>query len=109
MRSYLRPLQDLEIEIIEFDPDAPDPIFARLRQTVQSQSASLFAHHVGITQRAATLVYQAIGEAEVPSLVRLSEFPGLGNTTIERLYAHFRTGGDATPPPELTLFEENGP
>src|SRR5262249_11033673 len=30
MRSYLRPLQDIDIEIIEFDPDVPDPLFVRL-------------------------------------------------------------------------------
>ncbi|MBO0797300.1 MAG: macro domain-containing protein, partial [Blastocatellia bacterium] len=104
MRSYLRPLEDIDIEIIEFDPDAPDPVFNRLHRTVQSMDSATFAHQVGLTQRAATLVYQAIVEVAVPSMARLFEFPGLGNTTIERLYDQFRTSGDATPTSEQTLF-----
>jgi O-acetyl-ADP-ribose deacetylase (regulator of RNase III) len=109
IRNYLRPLGDIEVEVIEFDPDVPDPIFVRLRQSVQSQDASVFARQVGVTQRAATLVYLAIQEAEVPSLVRLCEFPGLGKTTVERLYAHFRRGGEVAPMQEPTLFDRQGP
>lgn len=104
MRSYLRPLKDIEIEVIEFDPDVPDPLFVRLRQSVLSQETSTFARQVGITQRTAALVYQAVSEAGIPSLTRLSEFPALGNTTMERLYAHFRTDGDVPPKRQLTLF-----
>jgi O-acetyl-ADP-ribose deacetylase (regulator of RNase III) len=109
MRFYLRPLQDIDIKIIEFDPDVPDPVFDHLCQAVQSQNASMFARHVGISKRAANLVYKAVGEAEVLSLVRLSEFPGIGNTTMERLYAHFRTGTEVATPQELPLFKEYRP
>jgi hypothetical protein len=108
MLSYLRPLEDIDVEVIEFDPDVPDPLFVRLRQSVQSQDASLFARQVGITQRAAALVYRVVREQEVPSLVRLCVFPGLGKTTVERLYAYFRATGETAPTRELTLFDGQG-
>jgi len=106
MRSYLRPLEDIDIEVFEFDPNSPDPLFLRLRQTVRLNEAAVFARQVGITKRAAALVYQAIRETEVPSMLRLCEFPGLGKKTIERLYAHFRTSGEVAPTQsQLTLFD----
>jgi hypothetical protein len=109
MRAYLRPLEDIDIEVVEFDPDLPDPLFLRLRQFVQSHDASLFARQVGVTQRSAARVYQAVGEAEAPSLVRLCEFPGLGKTTVERLYAYFRTPREEASTRELTLFDGPAP
>jgi O-acetyl-ADP-ribose deacetylase (regulator of RNase III) len=106
MRSYLRPLDDIDIEVFEFDPNSPDPLFLRLRQTVRLNEAAVFARQVGITKRAAALVYQAIRETEVPSMLRLCEFPGLGKKTIERLYAHFRTSGEVAPTQsQLPLFD----
>jgi O-acetyl-ADP-ribose deacetylase (regulator of RNase III) len=105
MRSYLLPLEDINIEIIAFDPNAPDPLFIRLCQSVQTKDVSVFASDVGITQRAANLVYKAVIEAEVPSLTQLSEFPGLGKTTVERLYAYFRMPREVTPIQERTLFD----
>lgn len=105
MLSYLLPLEDINIEIIAFDPDAPDPLFIRLCQSVQTKDVSVFASDVGITQRAANLVYKAVNEAEVPSLTRLCEFPGLGKTTVERLYAYFRMPREVTPIQERTLFD----
>jgi O-acetyl-ADP-ribose deacetylase (regulator of RNase III) len=108
MRSYLRPLQDVEVEVIEFDPDVPDLLFVRLRQSVQSQDASRFAREVAISHRAAVLVCQAVREQEVPSLARLCAVPGLGKTTVERLYAHFRVAGEPAPTRELTLFDGQG-
>lgn len=109
LRNYLQPLEDIAVEIIEFAPDVPDALFLRIRQSIQTEDVSLFARQVGITRRAATLVYQAIREEEVPSLVRLCEFPGLGKTTVERLYAHFRMGGKDTTTREATLFDRQEP
>ncbi len=90
MRNYLDLLQDIDIEIIEFDPDTPDPLFVRLQQLAQTQNASVFARQVGIAQRPADLICRATNEAKVPSLTRLCELPGLDKATVERLYAHFR-------------------
>jgi O-acetyl-ADP-ribose deacetylase (regulator of RNase III) len=107
MRSYLQPLQDINIEIIEFDPAAPDPLFIRLCESVQSLDPSVFARRVGITARSTALVYQALREESVPSFARLCEYPGLGSTTIEHLYARFRPGADVGPASELPLFENH--
>ncbi len=105
MRSYLEPLDDIDIELIEFDESAPDPLFLRLRHSVQTTAASVFCSQLKITRRAADLVYQAILEQEVTSLSRLCSVPGLGKTTIERLYESFRSIPETAPALEPTLFD----
>lgn len=107
MRSYLHPLEDVAIELVEFDPDAPDPIFRRIRETVQSARPTEFAALAGITRRAAELVTQAIQEQDIPSLARLCASPGLGKTTVERLYAAFGTEPVNAAKAQRTLFDEH--
>ena len=109
MRSYLQPLEEIDIEVIEFDPDVSDPFFVSLSRTVQSLDVSSFARKVGITQRAAAMVYHAIREEEIPSMVRLCALPGLGKTTVEHLYAYANTAREEVPTRELTLFDGPGP
>ncbi|HPL67070.1 MAG TPA: macro domain-containing protein [Smithellaceae bacterium] len=105
MHSYLQPLTDIDVEIIEFDPDVPDLLFTLLCQSAQALDPPAFARRVGITTKAATLVYQAVREAGVPSLARLCDYPGIGGTTVEHLYAAFRPGAEMPPVRELPLFE----
>jgi O-acetyl-ADP-ribose deacetylase (regulator of RNase III) len=105
MRSYLQPLEDIAIEIIEFDPAASDPLFQRLCQTVQGTDRAWLARHVGITCRSAMLVAQAVCEEKVPSMSRLCATPGLGKTTVERLYQYFRQPTRPVAPQSL-LFDD---
>jgi O-acetyl-ADP-ribose deacetylase (regulator of RNase III) len=106
MRSHLKPLTDIDVEIVEFDPDASDPIFRRIEAAVRSMDAGAFGQAVGITRRAAEAIWRAVVEESVPSLSRLIELPGLGKKTVEHLYAHFRA--EQTPrqaPAQPTLFD----
>jgi O-acetyl-ADP-ribose deacetylase (regulator of RNase III) len=105
MRSYLEPIADISIEVVEFDPDLPDPLYMRIRQSVQAADEFQFARQVGISPRVATLVYQAVREQNVPSMARLCAIPGLGKTSIERLYQHFRTQELQINELEPTLFD----
>ena len=63
-----------------------------------------FARQVDITKRAASLVYQAVQEQGVLSMARLCEISGLGEKSVERLYAHFRMTPVAVRP-DPTLFD----
>lgn len=93
MRDYLAPLGDINVEIVEFDPNATDPVFRRIQTAVGSMDESAFAQAVGITRRAADAIWHAVAEDRVPSLARLIEMPGIGETTVENLYRSFRAEG----------------
>jgi O-acetyl-ADP-ribose deacetylase (regulator of RNase III) len=106
MRSYLSPLDDIAVEIIEFDPSASDPIFRRVEAAVDTTSEESFAELVGITGRACESVWQAVRHRNVVSLAQLIELPGLGKTSIERLYEAFRSEQPGPrPATQQTLFD----
>ena len=108
IRSYLAPLTDIETELVEFDPDASDPIFRRIETAVRSMNEAAFAQTVGITRRAAQTIWNAVAEDSIPSLARLIELPGLGKTTVERLYETFRAEQFCRQPlAQLSLFADN--
>jgi O-acetyl-ADP-ribose deacetylase (regulator of RNase III) len=107
MRTHLRPLADVVVEVIEFDPYAADPLFDRLRQAVRSTDAATVARQVGIKSREAALVCKALWEDMVPNLTELCNYPGLGDKTLERLYACFRTATPAATESAPTLFDEH--
>jgi O-acetyl-ADP-ribose deacetylase (regulator of RNase III) len=88
IRESLDPLGDIAIELVEFDPAAPDPAFDRLVAAARSESLAEFASRTGIVPRAARGVVAAI-EANVPSFALLAELDGLGEKTIEALYSRF--------------------
>jgi hypothetical protein len=90
MRSYLSPLDDIDVEIVEYDPDASDPIFRRVQATVMEASEVSFAEIVGITRRAGEIIWRAIKSESVANLSQLIELPGLGKTSVESLYDRFR-------------------
>lgn len=105
MRRYLAAVKDVEIEIVEFDPNSPDPLFVRLCEFVQTCDPAAFAREVGITEHAARIVYGAVIDGDAPSLFRLCEEPGLGRTTVAHLYSRFRQGSAVVPVKEPSLFD----
>ncbi|MFN0135198.1 MAG: macro domain-containing protein [Phycisphaerae bacterium] len=109
IRASLDPLVDIEIELVEFDPAAPDPAFDRLVAATRSESRAEFASRTGIVPRAARGVVAAI-ETNVPSFARLAEMDGLGEKTIEALYARFavKAGRGESALAQPTLFETSG-
>ena len=104
MRTHLQPLPNIDIEVVEFDPDAPDPVFSRLREALGTLGTEEFADLTEIQPRMARFIHQAVVEEHEPSLARLCARPGLGETTIERIYASFRTARHSARARQLTLF-----
>lgn len=104
MRQYLGQLRDIDIEIVEFDPSAADPLFERIRGAARSLPADDFARMAGIVSRSAALVRSAILEECVPSLHELEAVPGIGRSTVERLYDCFRGAGGPKVTVQASLF-----
>lgn len=91
--------------MIEFDPDAPDPLFVRIHEAVSTLDKGEFCDTVQITSRAAERLYGAILDKQVGSMARLSSVRGIGTKSIERLYAHFRTAGTEVVEHQAMLFD----
>jgi O-acetyl-ADP-ribose deacetylase (regulator of RNase III) len=104
MRRYLGSLRDIDIEIVEFDPGETDPLFERIRSAACSLPLTDFARAAGMPPRSAALVRSAIVEMGVPSLQRLEDSPGVGRTTVERLYSRFRADRQLVAAREPSLF-----
>lgn len=86
MRQYLSEIPDLDVEVYDFDPNAPDPLFNRLQDLVSSLSPKEFAEAGRFAKRTANAIYSAM-ELEPPSLCRLIEAASLGTSTTDKLYA----------------------
>jgi len=86
MRQYLSEIPDLAIEVYDFDPDSPDPLFIRLQGLVSTLSPKEFAQAGRFAKRTANAIYGAM-ESAPPSLCRLIEAAGLGTSTADKLYS----------------------
>jgi O-acetyl-ADP-ribose deacetylase (regulator of RNase III) len=90
MRLYLQNLPEIDIEVIEFDPLAPDPLFDILKQMSESKGSNEFALQAEISESSASAIFDAIRTGRASSMSTLSELDRLGNKTIERLYCFTR-------------------
>jgi O-acetyl-ADP-ribose deacetylase (regulator of RNase III) len=90
MRSYLGSLTDLDVEVVEFDPGAADPLFEPLRIAAGKVTPPEFAHEAGVTESAATLILKAVRTGEASNLAAVAMLDRLGGKTVDRLYAFLR-------------------
>ena len=76
----------LDIEIWEYDRSASDDLLPILRETLARSSDSQIIADSGLGPAAFIKVRQAVGE--VAQLGQLAELPGLGERTLERVFAY---------------------
>ena len=86
MRDYLRNLPDVDIEVVEFDPAAKDPLFETLRHTVDSMSVDEFKRRADVTESAATTIVSAVNRGRARSLAEVCSLEGLGKKSVDNLY-----------------------
>jgi O-acetyl-ADP-ribose deacetylase (regulator of RNase III) len=99
MRKHLSLVADLNIEIYEFDPDAPDPLFSRLQAATSSMSCEEFTKAAHVAHRTAAAIYAAMS-THPPSLTRLIQSAELGDSTTDKLYAFL-----IHPPPVVQVLD----
>jgi O-acetyl-ADP-ribose deacetylase (regulator of RNase III) len=98
-RKYLSDLTDIEIEVYGFDPDAPDPLYDRLIESIRQMERDEFTRASGIASRSAAAIYDVLPRRP-PSFTRLIEEAKLGKDSADRIYtfALQLTQGRAGPP-----------
>jgi len=87
IRSNLSELSDITIELVEFDPHAPDPLFEQLLTEAEHSTTEAFRSRVGLTEAATVSILSALRGQRVNSLAELCSLQGLGKKTVENLYA----------------------
>jgi len=92
IRQYLKDPPNIDIEVIEFDADASDPLYRVLRRQTKIYSQEEFAQRATITRHASAIIFENL--EHTPSLARVCETPGIGKTTIENLYSYLLHNND---------------
>ena len=92
-RKYLSELEDIDIEIYEFDPDVPCKLYVALKEIVSSSilSISELESYSGIKSRYWIKILDAVNDSRTKSLNNLCNYmiDGkriIGKTNIERLF-----------------------
>jgi len=112
MRRYLEDLPGIEITVVEYDPDAPDPLFDQFLELVRGAEARELAKLSSMQARTWERIALALDE-DVPSFARLQERAGLSITSMDKVFAALmdRTGSnsgdpqvDSAHPEQLAFF-----
>jgi O-acetyl-ADP-ribose deacetylase (regulator of RNase III) len=90
MYEYLAPLENLDIEIVLFNPEAADSYFDKLLAQVTEYSVADFKVHLGLPQKQATILHGEISGGNIQTMLGLQQVRGLGAQTIERVYSYLR-------------------
>jgi O-acetyl-ADP-ribose deacetylase (regulator of RNase III) len=86
MVSYLSDLPDLDIEVVEFDPNAPDPLFERLHAVAEQFDAAEFAERASLSELTAATIMAAVKAGIARSLSDVLALDRLGSTSVDHLY-----------------------
>ncbi len=87
---------DLEVELWEFDPYAPDPWFETLTDLFEHNEPAVIARRLELKPNAVANLASALRSPGVRGLATLQTARGIGEKTLEKVYAFlFNPNGDA--------------
>lgn len=104
MRHYLSPLEDLDVEIYEYDPTAKDDLYEVIKKFVISQDVAYLAKSTGIAKPRLETICKAMAQDSVCQISQLGALPGIGPGTLEKLFAIRDI--EAKVSPQKSLFDD---
>lgn len=102
MIKYLSPLEDLQVEIYEYDPASKDDLYDEVRDLVLSRTAADLSKISGITRSRLTTIANAMVAGDICQVSQLGSLPGIGPGTLEKLFVLRKLRGEV--PPQKSLF-----
>jgi len=86
MDKYLQPLDNLDVDIVHYDPDADDSFFEKFYEKVSEFGVADYQEHIRLKKPQATRLKDAINSGEIKTMLGLQGIPGLGAKSFEYLY-----------------------
>lgn len=86
MRDYLKSLQEVDIEVYDFDIYAPDYLFNRLVDVINAPRAVATLKLSGIKEESCQKIIDAYNSGQVKSLAHLAEGGVVSDLSIDKLY-----------------------
>ncbi|MGO8671496.1 MAG: macro domain-containing protein [Capsulimonadaceae bacterium] len=104
MRKNLSDLSDIDIEVVEYDASAPDPLYDVLRSRVIDLGPSGLARASRLSESSAKIICNAVERSAATTLAEVCDLQGLGKITIDNLYQYVRNEPTLEREPQLSLF-----
>lgn len=85
MNEYLSKC-NIEIEIYDYDPNAPDDLFDLFKGIWKSLNESEIKKDTGIQPQYAKKITEVINSGEIKSMIGLANYKGIGEKTLEKAF-----------------------
>ena len=85
MLDYFEKLKNIEIEIYEFNPSAPDKLFDDLYEIIKNFNIKDYKQYLNINQNAASQIIHTLGK-NIQSMRDFEFVKGIGAESIKKLY-----------------------
>ena len=92
--EILGPLDDLTVELWEFDPRSGDPDYETLADLLANRSPEEIGHCLGLDKRGVGSLIEAARSPRVVNLASLQSARGIGEKTLEKVYDFLFRGTD---------------
>ena len=107
MRRYLSSLDDLNVEIYEYDPNSKDDLFEKVRDIIISQDIESVAEITKIDKTKLKFIIEAMTDNSVCQISQLGTLPGIGPSTLEKLFEIRNT--KTLLPQQMSLLDLDSP
>lgn len=85
MNEYLSKC-NIDIEIYDYDPNAPDDLFELFKEIWQSLNENEIKKDTGIQPQYARKITEVINSGEIKSMIGLANYKGIGEKTLEKAF-----------------------
>ena len=99
--AALEPLDDLTVELWEFDSHAEDPDYEVLAELLANRSPEEVGRCLDLDSRGVNALLEAAGSPRIVNLASLQNARGVGEKTLEKVYDYLFRGTDDHHQPSL--------
>lgn len=93
--KYLSPLEDLDIELYNFDPSIIENLVAKFNQKVQSFDENDYRNQIGLRTNEISAIMNAIKSNSIRSMTDFQSLKGIGEKSIRKIH-NFLSNGNST-------------